>query len=125
MKKITMLVAMLALMMFAAVPAFAQDVSISTEIEDVEIDSQDVFQGVEGVEDSIVQNSPASLSIGDEFSIEQTVSDVQDADITVTGDENEVELEQSFEQTGFSAEITTDSTQTVSQAAAAAAFFLF
>lgn len=103
----------------AAPAALAQDVSTSTEIEDVEISSQSVFQGVEDVVDSIVQNGAASISVGEEFEVDQTVSDFQNATVTVDGDENEVEVEQDLEQNGFEAEVSTELSQVVSQASAA------
>ena len=107
----------------AAPAALAQDVSTSTEIEDVEISSQSVFQGVEDVVDSIVQNGAASISVGEEFEVDQTVSDFQNATVTVDGDENEVEVEQDLEQNGFEAEVSTELSQVVSQASAAAFSF--
>ena len=107
-KKITVLVAMMGLMMFAAVPAFAQ--TITVEEGDVTLTSE---QSVSG---SILQNGGASVEFGDENTSEQSVSNSQIADITITGDENEVSLDQSIEQSAFSPEVSTELTQTVAQA---------
>ncbi len=93
MKKITVLMAMLALAMFAAVPAFAST-----------------------VEDSIVQSCPASVEIGDENVAEQSVFNSQRATVTITGDRNEVSVDQSLRQNAFSPKVSTDCTQSVAQA---------
>lgn len=111
MKKITMVMAMLALMMFSAVPAFAQSGS-SIEVEEGDVEVSSTFS----IEDSIVQNCPASVSFGDENVNFQSVSDSQNAFIGIEGDENEVSIEQSLEQSGFSPEVSTESFQSVAQA---------
>ncbi len=111
MKKITVLMAMLALMMFSALPAFAQSgTSIEVGEGDVTItDSLSIF-------DSIVQSCPASVTFGDENVNVQVVENAQNADIMINGDENELEFEQSIEQSGFSPEVSTECTQSVAQA---------
>ncbi len=107
-KKISILMAMMALMMFSAVPAFAYEIEV--EEGDVTItDSLSIF-------DSIVQSCPASVTFGDENVNVQVVENAQNADIMINGDENEVEFEQSIEQSAFSPEVSTELTQTVAQA---------
>ncbi|HLK98633.1 MAG TPA: hypothetical protein VK364_12760, partial [Hymenobacter sp.] len=59
MKKINVLVAMLALALFAAVPAFAQGYTITVGEGDVEITN------TRTVTDSIVQSCEASVTFGD------------------------------------------------------------
>ncbi len=110
MKKITVLMAMLALMMFTALPAFASHNSIEVEEGDVTIsNSLRIF-------DSIVQNCPASVSFGDGNVNVQNASNVQNTGIFVAGDENEVSVDQSLSQTGFSPSVSTSCTQSVAQA---------
>jgi len=46
----------------------------------------------------------------------QVVNDSQNAFIGIAGDENEVEFEQSIEQSGFSPEVSTDCTRSAAQA---------
>ena len=100
--------AMLALMMFSAVPAFAYEIDV--EEGDVTLTSE---QSVSG---SILQNGGASVVFGDENVNFQSVSNSQNADIMINGDENEVSLDQSIEQSGFSPEVSTESEQSVAQA---------
>ncbi len=88
--------AMLALMMFSAVPAFA---------------SHDT-----SVENSIVQSGGASVTIGDENEASQSVVNSQRATVTITGDRNDVSIDQSIEQNAFSPEVETDLFQSVAQA---------
>ncbi len=111
MKKISVLMAMLALAMFAALPAFAQSgTSIEVEEGDVTItDSLSIF-------DSIVQSCPASVTFGDENVNVQVVENAQNADIDIDGNENEVSVDQSLSQTGFSPSVSTSCTQSVAQA---------
>ena len=108
MKKITVLLAMLALMMFSAVPAFAQ--TITVDEGDVTLENSTTFS------DSIGQFGGASVTFGDENVNEQSVSDSQNVDLSVTGDENEVSIDQSIEQSAFSPEVSTELDQTVAQA---------
>jgi len=108
MKKISMLMAMLALMMFSAVPAFAYEIQV--EEGDVTIENS------LGIFDSIVQSCPATVTFGDENVNFQSVENSQDADIMINGDENEVEFEQSLSQSAFSPEVSTECTQSVAQA---------
>ncbi len=119
MKKISILMAMLALMMFSAVPAFAQSGS-EIEVEEGDVTITDTFT----IEDSIVQNGGASVVFGDENVNFQSVSNSQNVFIGIEGDENEVEVEQSLEQSGFSPEVSTDLTQSVAQAFSGFWFFL-
>jgi hypothetical protein len=111
MKKITVLMAMLALAMFAALPAFAQDYTITVDEGDVEITTTSEIIG------SIVQNCGASVSFGDENANVQVVENSQNADIEIDGSGNEVAFEQSLSQSGFSPEVSTECTQSVAQAA--------
>ena len=112
MKKISVLMAMLALAMFAAVPAFAQSGStIEVEEGDVEITTTSEIIG------SIVQDCGASVSFGDENENVKVVENSQNTVIDIDGNENEVEFEQSLEQSGFSPEVSTDCTQEIAQAA--------
>jgi len=106
---------MLALMMFSAVPAFAYEI----EVEEGDVTIENSL----GIFDSIVQSCPASVTYGDENVNFQSVSNSQNADIMINGDENEVEFEQSIEQSGFSPEVSTDLTQSVAQAFSGFWFF--
>ena len=115
MKKISILMAMLALMMFSAVPAFAYEI----EVEEGDVTITETFT----IEDSIVQNGGASVVFGDENVNFQSVSNSQNADVMINGDENEVEFEQSLSQSGFSPEVSTDLTQSVAQAFSGFWFF--
>ncbi|HVF00362.1 MAG TPA: hypothetical protein VNA27_03360 [Rubrobacteraceae bacterium] len=108
MKKITVLMAMLALMTFAAVPAFAYEI----EVEEGDVTLTDTFT----IDDSIYQNGGASVTFGDGNESLQSVSGSQNAVISIDGDGNEVEVEQSLEQSAFSPEVSTDLTQVVAQA---------
>jgi hypothetical protein len=107
MKKISVLVAMLALMTFATVPAFADEI----EVEEGDITLTDTFT----IDDSIYQNGGASVTFGDGNESYQSVSGSQNAVIGIDGDGNEVEVEQSIEQSAFSPEVSTDLTQEVAQ----------
>ena len=115
MKKLMLLAAMLALAVVAASPAFAQDSEIEVEEGDVTLTDTSTTEG------SILQNCPASVTFGDENANEQVVSQSQNADIVLNGNENELEIEQALEQAGFSPEVATECTQEISQAAAAGA----
>jgi hypothetical protein len=108
MKKISMLMAMLALMMFSAVPAFAYEI----EVEEGDVTIENSL----GIFDSIVQSCPASVTFGDENVNFQSVENSQNADIVINGDENELEFEQSLSQSAFSPEVSTECTQSVAQA---------
>ncbi len=120
MKKISVLMAMLALMMFSAVPAFASHgYEIEVDEGDVEITTTTEIIG------SIVQDCGASVLFGDENVNEQTVTNSQNADITISGDETEFELEQSLDQSGFSPEVSTECTQEIAQAASVGWLLLF
>ena len=97
MKKVTVLMTMLALMMFSAVPAFA---SHNTSVES-----------------SIVQSGGASVTIGDENEASQSVFNLPEGStVTITGDRNDVSVDQSIEQNAFSPEVETDLFQSVAQA---------
>ena len=115
MKKISILMAMLALMVVSAVPAFAYEI----EVEEGDVTIMETLT----IEDSIVQNGGASVVFGDENVNFQSVSNSQNADVMINGDENEVEFEQSIEQSGFSPEVSTDLTQSVAQAFSGFWFF--
>jgi hypothetical protein len=115
MKKISILMAMLALMMFSAVPAFAYEI----EVGEGDVTITDTFT----IEDSIVQNGGASVVFGDENVNFQSVENSQNAFVDIEGDENEVSIEQSIEQSGFSPEVSTDLTQSVAQAFSGFWFF--
>src|SRR4028119_2392838 len=117
MKKITVLMAMLALMMFSAVPAFAQDYTITVDEGDVTITES------LGIFDSIVQSCPASVTFGDENVNVQVVENSQNAFIGIEGNENEVSIDQSLSQSGFSPEVSTKCTQSVAQAFSGLFFF--
>ena len=97
MKKLMLLAAMLALVVVAASPAFAQGKA----------------------EDSIIQDCPAEVTIGDENVGTQTVVNSQEGDIVITGDRNEVSIEQELVQRGFSPEVAAVCAQEIAQAAAA------
>ena len=116
MKKLMLLAAMLALVVVAASPAFAQSGSqIEVEEGDVEISDTTTVEG------SILQNCPATVTFGDENANVQEVATAQQANINIDGDENELEIEQALEQAGFSPEVATECTQEIAQAAAAGA----
>ena len=109
-----LLAAMLALVVVAASPAFAQSGSqIEVEEGDVEISDTTTVEG------SILQNCPATVTFGDENANVQGVATSQQANINIDGDENELEIEQALEQAGFSPEVATECTQEIAQAAAA------
>jgi LPXTG-motif cell wall-anchored protein len=114
-KKLMLLAAMLALVVVAASPAFAQDSEIEVEEGDVTLTDTSTTEG------SIVQNCPASVTFGDENENVQAVETGQQANINIDGDENELEIEQALEQAGFSPEVATECTQEIAQAAAAGA----
>ncbi len=116
-KKITVLVAMMALMMFAAVPAFAQTITV----EEGNVTLTDTFT----IDDSIYQNGGASVSFGDENESFQSVENSQNAYIDINGNENEVSVDQSIEQTAFSPEVSTDLTQIVAQSFVFYPFWVF
>ena len=113
MKKINVLVAMLALALFAAVPAFAQSRTIEVGEGNVEITNTRTVGG------SIVQGCEASVEFGDGNGNGQAFGSSQIADITVNGNENEFEFSQSASQSGFNASAGTGCTQEIAQAAAA------
>ena len=113
MKKINVLVAMLALALFAAVPAFAQGYTIEVGEGDVEITN------TRTVTDSIVQSCEASVEFGDGNGNGQAFGNSQIADIEIDGNENEFEFSQSASQSGFNPSAGTGCTQEVAQAAAA------
>ena len=114
MKKLMLLAAMLALVVVAASPAFAQS-GLQVEIEEGSFTQETS----ETVKDSIVQNCPASVTFGDENVNEQGVATSQQANIVINGDENEAEIAQELVQSGFSPEVATECTQEIAQAAAA------
>ncbi len=115
MKKLMLLAAMLALVVVAASPAFAQDSVIEVEEGDVTLTDTSTVEG------SIVQNCPASVTFGDENENVQEVATAQLATINIDGSENELEIEQELVQSGFSPEVATECTQEIAQAAAAGA----
>ena len=111
MKKISLLLAMMALMMFSAVPAFAQSGS------SIDVGKGNVtIKNSLGIFDSIVQNCPASVSFGDGNVNVQSVSKSQNTGIFVAGNNNDVSVKQSLSQTGFSPKVSTKCTQSVAQA---------
>jgi hypothetical protein len=115
-KKLMLLAAMLALVVVAASPAFAQSGS------EIEVEEGDVtLTDTSTVEGSILQNCPASVTFGDENVNEQGVVSAQNCNIVIDGDENEAEIEQELVQSGFSPEVATECTQEIAQAAAAGA----
>ena len=110
-----LLAAMLALVVVAASPAFAQSGS-SIEVEEGDVEISDTT----AVEGSILQNCPASVTFGDENANVQIVSDSQDAAVIVIDSEDtEAEIAQELVQSGFSPEVATECTQEIAQAAAA------
>ena len=116
MKKLMLLAAMLALVVVAASPAFAQSGSV-IEVEEGDVTLTDTST----VEGSIVQNCPASVTFGDENENVQEVVSSQNANINIDGNENELEIAQELVQSGFSPEVATECTQEIAQAAAAGA----
>ncbi len=114
MKKLMLMAAMLALVVVAASPAFAQS-GLQVEIEEGDFTQTTT----ETVKDSIVQNCPASVTFGDGNANVQVVSGSQNAVIALDGDENEVEIAQGLEQAGFSPSAAATCTQEIAQAAAA------
>jgi len=115
-KKLMLLAAMLALVVVAASPAFAQSGS-EIEVEEGDVTLEDSTT----VEGSILQNCPASVTFGDENENVQEVVSSQNANINIDGSENEAEIAQELVQSGFSPEVATECTQEISQAAAAGA----
>ena len=113
MKKLMLLAAMLALVVVAASPAFAQDSSIEVEEGDVSLTNETT------VMDSIVSSCPASVTFGDENGNGQVVVSGQNSTVVLNGDENELEIEQALTQSGFNPEVATECTQEIAQAAAA------
>ena len=111
-----LLAAMLALVVVAASPAFAQSGS-QIEVEEGDVTLTDTST----VEGSIVQNCPATVVFGDTNENVQEVVSGQNAVVVIDGDENEVEIEQALTQAGFSPEVATVCTQEIAQAAAAGA----
>ena len=89
----------------AAPAAFAQEI----EVDEGDVEITETFS----VDDSIVQNSGASVVFGDENENFQSVSGSQNVLIGIEGDENEVEVDQDLEQNGFSPEVSTESEQSV------------
>ncbi len=116
MKKLMLLAAMLALVVVAASPAFAQSGS-QIEVEEGDVTLTDTST----VEGSILQNCPASVTFGDENENVQEVATAQQANINIDGNENELEIAQELVQSGFSPEVATECTQEIAQAAAAGA----
>jgi LPXTG-motif cell wall-anchored protein len=115
-KKLMLLAAMLALVVVAASPAFAQSGS-QIEVEEGDVTLEDSTT----VEGSILQNCPASVTFGDENENVQEVVSSQNANINIDGSENEAEIAQELVQSGFSPEVATECTQEIAQAAAAGA----
>ena len=116
MKKLMLLAAMLALVVVAASPAFAQSGSqIEVEEGDVEISDTSTVEG------SIVQNCPATVTFGDGNVNVQGVESGQVSNVVIDGNENEVAIEQALEQAGFNPSAATACTQEIAQAAAAGA----
>ncbi|HZG64412.1 MAG TPA: LPXTG cell wall anchor domain-containing protein [Rubrobacteraceae bacterium] len=116
MKKLMLLAAMLALVVVAASPAFAQSGS-QIEVEEGDVTLEDSTT----VEGSILQNCPASVTFGDENENVQEVVSSQNANINIDGSENEAEIAQELVQSGFSPEVAAECTQEIAQAAAAGA----
>ena len=116
MKKLMLLAAMLALVVVAASPAFAQS-GLQVEIEEGSFTQTTT----DTVKDSIIQSCPASVTFGDENVNEQGVVSSQQANINIDGNENEAEIAQELVQAGFSPEVATECTQEIAQAAAAGA----
>ena len=116
MKKLMLLAAMLALVVVAASPAFAQSGS------SIEVGEGDVTQKTETtVVDSIVSSCPADVTLGDENGNAQVVVQSQNGTVVFEGNENEAEIAQALEQSGFNPSAATACTQQVAQAAAAGA----
>ena len=116
MKKLMLLAAMLALVVVAASPAFAQSGSqIEVEEGDVTLTNEST------VMDSIVQDCPASVTFGDGNVNVQGVESGQVSNVVIDGDENELAIEQALEQAGFNPSAATACTQEIAQAAAAGA----
>jgi LPXTG-motif cell wall-anchored protein len=113
MKKLMLLAAMLALVVVAASPAFAQTIDVGEG--DVTLTNEST------VMDSIVSSCPASVTFGDENANGQVVVSGQNSTVVLTGNENEVEIEQALTQSGFNPEVATECTQEIAQAAAAGA----
>ena len=111
-----LLAAMLALVVVAASPAFAQSGS-QIEVEEGDVTLTDTST----VEGSIVQNCPATVVFGDANENVQEVVSSQNANINIDGSENEAEIAQELVQSGFSPEVATECTQEIAQAAAAGA----
>ena len=111
MKKLMLLAAMLALVVVAASPAFAQTIDVGEG--DVTLTNEST------VMDSIVSSCPASVTFGDENANGQVVVSGQNSTVVLTGNENEVEIEQALTQSGFNPEVATECTQEIAQAAAA------
>ena len=116
MKKLMLLAAMLALVVVAASPAFAQS-GLQVEIEEGSFTQTTT----DTVKDSIIQSCPASVTFGDENVNEQGVVSSQNSNIVINGNENEAEIAQELVQAGFSPEVATECTQEIAQAAAAGA----
>ncbi len=106
MKKITVLVAMLAVALFAAVPAFAQIDGLSIEVEEGSVEITETLT----VTDSIVQSCEASVVYGDGNANAQEVANSQTTNSSVS---------QSISQSGFSPSAGTSCTQEIVQAAVA------
>ncbi len=81
MKKINVLVAMLALALFAAVPAFALEIEVG--------EGSVTITDTTTVTNSIVQSCEASEVFGDGNANAQGFANSQIADITIYGNENE------------------------------------
>ena len=114
MKKLMLLAAMLALVVVAASPAFAQSGDV------IEVEEGDVTQTTETtVADSIVQNCPASITFADGNVNVQGVESGQLTNVTISGDENELAIEQALTQSGFNPSAAATCTQEIAQAAAA------
>ena len=105
MKKINVLVAMLALALFAAVPAFALEIEVG--------EGSVTITDTTTVTDSIVQSCEASVTFGDENANVQVVENAQNAEIEGGS------VSQSISQSGFNPSSGTGCTQEVAQAAAA------
>ena len=109
-----LLAAMLALVVVAASPAFAQSGS------SIEVEEGDVTQTTKTeVTNSLVSSCPASVTFGDANANGQVVVESQDAVVVFEGDENEAEIAQGLSQAGFNPSAATTCTQEVAQAAAA------
>ncbi len=116
MKKLMLLAAMLALVVVAASPAFAQSGDV-IEVEEGDVTLTDTST----VEGSIVQDCPASVTFGDGNVNVQGVETGQISNVVIDGDENELAIEQALEQAGFNPSAATACTQEIAQAAAAGA----